>query len=77
MLTYVLMIVLVLVLAVIALWGVRFIPNKDSFMSFEDTRFLRGFWCIVIAFVHVPASFQNQIQDMIGSFAYIGVTFFL
>ena len=37
---------------------------------------MRGFWCLVVILVHTPAMYQNTIQDMIGSFAYIGVTFF-
>jgi len=56
--------------------GIQFDRNKDSFISFEDTTFLRGFWCIIVVLVHVPADFQNKLQDMMGSFAYIGVTFF-
>ena len=76
MLTYALMGLLVLGIAIITLWGVKYEPNKNSFMSIEDTTFLRGFWCIIVVLVHVPATYQNRIQDMLGSFAYIGVTFF-
>ncbi len=76
MLTYVLMGVLVLALAGTTLWGIKYDPNKNSFMSIEDTTFLRGFWCIIVFLVHVPVAYQNRIQDMLGSFAYIGVTFF-
>jgi len=76
MLTNALMGLLVLALAVTTLWGIKYDPRKDSFMSIEDTTFLRGFWCIIVALVHVPAAYQNRIQDMLGSFAYIGVTFF-
>lgn len=42
----------------------------------ESTCALRGFWSIIVILVHVPLAFQNQLQDMAGSFAYIGVTFF-
>lgn len=45
-------------------------------MSKDDALFLRGFWCIIVVLVHVPELYQNRIQDMLGSFAYIGVTFF-
>lgn len=76
MLTYVLMGILVLALAGITLWGIKYDPNKNSFMSIEDTTFLRGFWCIIVVLVHVPTAYQNRIQDILGSFAYIGVTFF-
>ena len=76
MLTYILMGILVLAIAAVTLWGTKYDPNRDSFMSIEDTTFLRGFWCIIVVLVHVPAAYQNRIQDMLGSFAYIGVTFF-
>ena len=76
MLTYALMGLLVLGLVITTLWGVKYQPDKDSFMSIEDTAFLRGFWCIIVVLVHVPELYQNRIQDMLGSFAYIGVTFF-
>lgn len=70
------MCLLVVALLASIICGARSDQNKDSFMSIDDTTFLRGFWCIVVVLVHVPAIYQNQIQDMIGSFAYIGVTFF-
>ena len=76
MLTYVLMGILVLALTATTLWGVKYEPNKNSFMSISDTTFLRGFWCIIVVLVHEPVAYQNRIQDMLGSFAYIGVTFF-
>ena len=76
MLTYALMGILVLWLALSTLWGIKYDPDKNSFMSIGDTLFLRGFWCIIVVLVHVPADYHNRIQDMLGSFAYIGVTFF-
>ena len=74
--TYLLMALLVLSIATTTLFGVKYKRDKNSFMSVEDTEFLRGFWCIVVVLVHVPSIYQNRIQDMMGSFAYIGVTFF-
>ena len=76
MLTYTLMGILALGIAVSSLWGVKYDSNKSSFMSITDTSFLRGFWCIIVVLVHVPSEYQNPVQDMLGSFAYIGVTFF-
>lgn len=46
------------------------------FFEKDQTNALRGIWCLVILLVHIPAAYQNRIQDMIGSFAYVGVTFF-
>lgn len=74
--TYAFMIVLVTFIVVSAVYGIQIDKAKDSFMSLNDTNFLRGFWCIIVVLVHIPADYQNRIQDMIGSFAYIGVTFF-
>lgn len=76
MLTYILMLTLVAALTGIVIYGISVNKDKDSFMSVSDTTFLRGFWCIIVVLVHIPAMYQNQIQDMVGSFAYIGVTFF-
>lgn len=57
----------------------RFEYNSDGnvgFFDLKNSKALRGFWCLIVVLVHVPEEYQNVIQDMIGSFAYIGVTFF-
>lgn len=74
--TYILMGLLVLGIVFTTSWGVRIDKNKDTFMSVGDCTFLRGFWCIIVVLVHIPVGYNNLIQDIIGSFAYIGVTFF-
>ena len=76
MLTYALMFLLFLAMGWTALAGLKYDSEKNSFMSLEDSVFLRGFWCLIVILVHVPAAYQNRPQDMAGSFAYIGVTFF-
>lgn len=50
--------------------------GNQYFFDKMNTNAMRGFWCIIVILVHVPAAYQNKIQDMAGSFAYIGVTFF-
>lgn len=75
-LTCVLMAILMICIAIITLYGVKFDKDKNSLMDVHDSNFLRGFWCIIVVLVHVPAAYQNRLQDMMGSFAYIGVTFF-
>ena len=50
--------------------------KSGSFFDRDAAGSLRGFWCLIIALVHVPAQWQNPIQDLMGSFAYVGVTFF-
>lgn len=74
--TSVLMAILIVVMAVCTLGGVRYDSLKNSFFTKSDSIFLRSFWCMIIILVHIPASYQNKLQDMMGSFAYIGVTFF-
>lgn len=76
MLTYALMTVLIVFIVATLLCGIKFDKDKDSFISLGDTNYLRGFWCLIVVLVHIPAAYQNRLQDMIGSFAYIGVTFF-
>ena len=50
--------------------------RMSSFFDIDTTGCMRGLWSVVILLVHTPADYQNTIQDIIGSFAYIGVTFF-
>lgn len=48
------------------------ISDTDShFFNKENSNALRGFWCLIVVLVHVPGAYQNRIQDIIGSFAYI------
>ena len=50
--------------------------KKNRFFDLDTTTTMRGFWCLVVMLVHVPELYQNKIQNLLGSFAYIGVTFF-
>ena len=68
-------------LLIVAFLGfiVVFIDSKGkagSFFDFENTTCMRGFWCLIVLLVHIPVEYENSLQSMIGSFAYIGVTFF-
>jgi len=74
--TMLLMLILMVVFAIVILWGTSYDSKKESIMSMADNTFLRGFWSIIVVLVHVPQMYQNRIQDMVGSFAYVGVTFF-
>lgn len=71
-----LMVVLLLLLGCICIGSVRYVPQKPYFFNTKDSIALRGVFCLVIVLVHVPQAYQNMIQDMMGSFAYIGVTYF-
>lgn len=76
MLTNLIMAGVALFLAGLLLTGAAFRPDGGHFFDRENSGALRGFWCLIILLVHVPASYQNRIQDMLGSFGYVGVTFF-
>ena len=76
MLTYVHMGVLVVCMGFVYAWRTQFDQTKKDFISYDDTLFFRAFWCIIVIMVHIPPAYQNKLQDLIGSFAYIGVTFF-
>lgn len=76
MITYSLMLLLVIMLAFTCLWNVKYNCERLHFFDVSDTNALRGVFCIVVVLVHVPANYQNIVQDMIGSFAYVGVTYY-
>ena len=74
--TTVLMLLFLATYAAIAIFGVTYSPAKRNFFDLQDTTVLKGIFCIIVVLVHVPVGYQNPIQDAVGSFAYIGVTFF-
>lgn len=74
--TYAMMGVILLFLAFLLLYKAEPTEDTSHFFDLSNTTTMRGFWCLIVILVHVPAAYQNRIQDMIGSFAYIGVTFF-
>lgn len=76
MVTIGLMIILLVFLAFMCIANIKYVPQKTDFFDIKDTVALRGLFCLIIVLVHVPLAYQNKIQDMIGSFAYIGVTYF-
>lgn len=74
--TYLLMGLFLIVYVAIALFGAKYNPDKENFFDIYDSTVLKGLFCIIVVLVHIPEAQQNRIQDMMGSFAYIGVTFF-
>lgn len=75
MTTALIMLAIISALAVIAAVGCRK-ADKETFFDINNTSVMRGVFSIIILLVHVPQGYTNRIQDMVGSFAYIGVTFF-
>ena len=77
MIDYVIMGGISLFLILLLVLGAKFMPDgNDKFFDQQNSKAMRGFWCLIVILVHIPQGYQNTIQDMIGSFAYIGVTFF-
>ena len=76
MVTNLIMFCILIFLGLTLLMGAQVSDTDSHFFNKENSNALRGFWCLVVVLVHIPAAYQNRIQDLIGSFAYIGVTFF-
>lgn len=76
MITYAIMVLIVLFLAFELLYKAEYTPDAIHLFDKQNSNAMRGFWCLIVILVHIPVAYQNRIQDMLGSFAYIGVTFF-
>lgn len=74
--TWIIMGLIVVFLALAALIGCRRMGDTKTFMGREYTQALKGLSCLIVVMVHFPAEYGNTVQDLIGSFAYICVTFF-
>lgn len=75
MTTALIMLAIISALAVTVAVGCRK-ADKETFFDINNSSVMRGAFSIIILLVHVPSGYTNRIQDMVGSFAYIGVTFF-
>jgi len=77
MMDYILTALPLMMLGVIFLYRSKaYTSTNPHFFDLDNTKAMRGLWCIIVVMVHVPALYQNTVQDLVGSFAYIGVTFF-
>ncbi|MCM1336768.1 MAG: acyltransferase family protein [Candidatus Amulumruptor caecigallinarius] len=62
---------------IILLWRNTIDTSEGGFFfSKEYTNTLKGICAIIVIFVHFPPGMGNPLQDAIGSFAYVAVTFF-
>lgn len=50
--------------------------NKTSFFNKDYTTMLKGFACLIVIYVHIHSGYSNSLQDAIGSFGFVCVTFF-
>lgn len=76
MMTYTLMVIVGLFLVFELVWKSKYTTDNGHLFDKQNSNAMRGFWCLIVILVHIPTIYQNHIQDMLGSFAYIGVTFF-
>jgi len=59
------------------LWKARKAPEDNpQFMEKDFTGALKGLCAIIVVMVHFRPEYQNSLQDAIGGFAYVAVTFF-
>lgn len=72
----VLMIILAVFLAFTILFKAQIVDDRAHFFDLNNSKAMRGFWCLIVILIHVPQDYSNFIQSTIACFAYIGVTFF-
>lgn len=75
-LTIGMMLLICAVYGITVIYGIEYSDHKNELFGLNETKMLKGLFCILILLVHVPDPYKNKIQDILGSFAYIGVTFF-
>lgn len=64
-------------IVLIELIGLKYKKDIGSnFFDLKTANVLRGVCSIIVIMVHIPAHYTNKVQDMIGSFAFVGVTLF-
>ena len=71
--------VLTLAIPIIGVLSIIVALCKSKYLNYFDkdvTSLMRGLAALVVVMVHIPESYHNTIQDMIGSFAFISVMFF-
>lgn len=71
-----LMILFLILYVALSLKDVKYTENKREVFNKNESRMIKGFFCIIVILVHVPIAYQNKVQDVVGSFAYIGVTYY-
>lgn len=76
MITYAIMALIMLFLTFELLYKAKYSLDVVHLFDKQNSNAMRGFWCLIVILVHIPVPYQNRIQNMLGSFAYIGVTFF-
>lgn len=50
--------------------------RKYNAFDLPSTHFFKGLCAMIVVLVHIPEQYSNPLQDAVGSFAFIAVTFF-
>ncbi len=66
---------ILLIIGAFVIYKVQF-QEAETVFDIDRTLALDFIFSIVIIFVHIPEQYQNCLSDFVGSFAYIGVSFF-
>lgn len=56
-----------------AVQGSKWNFNAATYMDKKYTNAVKGMMCVVIMYVHISNDYTNTVQNIIGSFAYVGV----
>lgn len=62
--TYAIMGLVLLFMAFILIYKAKLTKDTSHFFNLTNTTAMRGFWCIIVILVHIPAVYQNRIQDI-------------
>ncbi len=77
MMNYIYTLIPIALLIFAAVQGGKWNFNAATYMDKKYTNAVKGMMCVVIMYVHISNDYTNTVQNIIGSFAYVGVfTFF-
>ena len=73
----ILTLLIMFIAGIAALWKIKArADGDDNAFDLPTTHIIKGLCAIVVVMVHIPLFYSNPLQDAIGSFAYVAVTFF-
>ncbi len=73
---FIMMVIFLVLFLIVVFWKSSINNEEKYFISIDNTKCLKGIMSIIVVLVHIPARYSNVIQDAIGSFGYVCVTFF-
>lgn len=76
MMNYIYTLIPIALLIFAAVQGSKWNFNAATYMDKKYTNAVKGMMCVVIMYVHISNDYTNTVQNIIGSFAYVGVFIF-